>query len=258
MNRTESLRNWIVILVLLIATGVITAVWPLINAAFDISFDLGLGSSRPPVETEPVVVPIPPPLAELLDTNEIVMTSAGVFLAFIAFFVVVLVSVVVTGAIITFLIRMLDKSATAVAASEKYQQGVVALDKMTKEKIQQKRSQSPKPNEPRDYVYQLDPLSFSLIILLFVGSLATLVYSLLVTTGEFSLFGLTLDSRGAVMLLFMLLAIPILALLVRRRRLEAIPQKDYAPIPWDFIAVLITGLLIVGVGLGLMLWLSPS
>jgi hypothetical protein len=258
LNRTESLRNSIVILALLILTGVTTAVWPLISSAMNITLDFGFGSSRPPVEAEPVIVPVPAPLVDLVGTNEIVMTMTDVFLVFLGMFVFVLISVVVVGAIISFLIRMLDKSATAVFASDRYKQGTSNLDKKEKERIQQKRTQSPKPNEPEDYAYQLDPLSLSLIILLFVGSVATLAYSLLVPTGELTLFGLTLTSSMSVMLFFMLLAIPLLALLVRRHRLEAIPTTDNAPIPWDFIAILTTGLLIVGVGLGIMLFIYPG
>ena len=103
MNRTESLRNWIVILALLVVTGVITAVWPLISSAFNISLDIGFGSgsARPPVESSvTVVVPAPLvglqiPFGEPLGA-QIVMTQTQIFLAFLAFLAVVVVSVVVT------------------------------------------------------------------------------------------------------------------------------------------------------------------
>lgn len=265
MNRTESLRNWIVILALLVVTGVITAVWSLISSAFNISLDIGFGSgsARPPVESSvTVVVPAPLvglqiPFGEPLGA-QIVMTQTQIFLAFLAFLAVVVVSVVVTGLIISFLIRALDKSATAVATSDSYQKSVTALEKQEKERIQQLRAQSPKPNQPEGYVYQLDPISLSWMVLFFIGTVATLIYSLVVSSGEITLLGLTLDSRISVLLFFMLVTVPILALVVRRRRLDAVRETDNASIPWDFIAILTTGLLIVGIGLGVMLFIMPG
>lgn len=256
MNRTESLRNWFVILALLIATGVITAVWPLISSALNISLNIGSGSSRPPVESSVVVV-VPAPLVGQLG-SQIEMTQTEIFLAFLAFFLVVLVSVVVVGFIISFLIRSLDKSATAVTTNDSYQKSVAALEKQEKERIQQLRAQAPKPNQPEGYVYQLDPVSLSWIVLFFVGAVATLIYSLVVSSGEITLLGLTIDSRISVLLFFMLITLPILALLVRRRRLDAVRETDNAPIPWDFIAILTTGLLIVGIGLSVMLFIMPG
>lgn len=263
MNRTESLRNWIVILALLIATGVLTAVWPLINSALNISFSLGSGSTRPPVESSvTVVVPaplvgLPVPFGEPLGA-QIVMTQGQIFLAFMVFLLIIMVSVVVVGVVISFLIRSLDKSATAVVASDDYKQSVAALEKQEKERIQQLRAQSPKPNQPDNYIYHLDPLSLSLMVLFFVGSVATLIYSLIVSSGELTLLGLTLDSRISVLLFFMLLTLPLLVWRIRRHRLEAVLETDNAPIPWDFIVIVITGLLIVGVGLGVMLFIAPN
>jgi hypothetical protein len=43
---------------------------------------------------------------------------------------------------------------------------------------------------------------------------------------------------------------------VRPQRLEAAEASDSAGIPWDFIAILLTGLLIVGLGIGFIVYLN--
>ncbi len=48
----------------------------------------------------------------------------------------------------------------------------------------------------------------------------------------------------------------ILALRVHPQRFTAIEQTDYHPIPWDFIWVLISGLIVVGLGLALVIYFN--
>jgi hypothetical protein len=251
VNRTESLRSWLIVLGLLLATGFITAVWPLLNT----SFSLGGGSRPPTTEPPPIVIPVPPFLVEQLGT-QIVLNSVESLALIVGLTVLVTVSVVVVGVILTAMIVGLGKAATAVIGSKLYQEHVAKLNKREQEKIKQARETSPKPNEPRPYLYHLDPLSLSLIVLLFVIFMGALIYAVLFPDGTFTLFGNTFSSATPIILLLFLITIPLLAWRARRARLEAVLQKDNAPIPWDFFAVLITGLLVVGVGLGVMLFIN--
>ena len=250
MNKTESVRNWLILLVILIATGIVTAVWPLLNLNLDLA--IGAGPTRPPVEESALVIPVPPMLSTTLG-SEIVLSGVQVFGVFVGLLIFALVSIVVVGFILSFLIRSLSKSATAVAANETYQTHAAALEKREQEKLKSLRESHAKPNNPEAYVYSLDSISLSLIILLFVGLIGTLIFS---EWGPLSLFGLTIDSRLSTLIILFVLTIPLLAWRVRKQRLLAIAQEDNAPIPWDFIAVLVAGLLIVGVGLGLLLFIS--
>jgi hypothetical protein len=251
LNKTESLRNWLIILVLLIVTGVVTAVWPLLN----LGVSLGFGPARPPAESPTIVFPVPAFLVEMLGT-EIVLTSAQILLAFVVLLISVAITTGVVGLVLSFLIRMLDKSATAVANDPEYQGHVTTLEKRQQEKLKNVRANSPKPNTPEAYVYHLDPMSLSLLILLIVGLIGTLIYGSLAPTGEFTLLGQTFSSALPILLVLYVITIPLLAWRVRRQWLLSIAEKDHAPIPWDFVAVLVAGLLIVGIGLGLMLFLN--
>jgi len=258
LNKTESVRNWLIILVVLIATGVLTAVLPLLNLNLTPNLAIGGGATRPPVGEHTLVIHVPTFLAGTFG-SQIVLTSFQVFAVFAGLLVVALGSIVVVGLILSFLIRLLSKSVTAVSTSESYQANVATLDKREQDKLKNIRESHAKPNAPADYVYHLDPLSLSLIILFFVALVGTLLYSELAPTGEFVLFGQTISSRLSVIIALFIITIPVLAWQVRRQRLLSIAQRDDAPIPWDFIAVLVAGLLIVGIGLGLLLFInSPA
>jgi TRAP-type C4-dicarboxylate transport system permease small subunit len=134
----------------------------------------------------------------------------------------------------------------------------VALETKEKETLKAKREKQPEPHQPEGYVYGLDPISFSLVTLFFMAVLAVLVAALGSDTVQLTIrdnvyyvstFLLTL-------LVLFVITIPILAWRVRRSHLDAIADTDKGPIPWDFIAVLVMGLLVVGVGIGLMLFIN--
>jgi MFS family permease len=255
LARIKSLGSWLIILLILMATAVMAVVWPLIAQSLNFS---GLGSvfggaARPATTMAPIVVPIPEPIASMVNTTQLVLAG---WQAFAFLFAVVTVSVIGAGLVITLLMRLGGKFTGQVAASEDYQTSVASLESKNSEKLKAKRASQPEPNKPDGYVYGLDPISFSLLVLFFVALLATLVYGLVSPTGEIVLFGQTFYSGLPLIIALFIITIPLLALLARRKRLNAVADNDNAPIPWDFIAVLITGLLVVGVGLGLMLYIN--
>lgn len=253
MNKMESVRNWLFILVILIATGIVTAVLPLLNLSMNLS--IGSGPARPPVEETALIIQVPAPLTGMLGT-QIVLSSLQAVGVFVGLLVLAAGSIVVVGLILSLLIRLLSKSVTAVAGSEKYQASVASLDKKEQEKLKTYRENGAKPNTPEQFAYHMDPVSVSLIALFFVGIIGTLTYSVLFPTGEYTLFGQTFNSSLPILIILFVITVALLAWRLRRQQLLAVAQKDYAPIPWDFIAVLIAGLLIVGIGLGLMLYIN--
>jgi hypothetical protein len=211
------------------------------------------GPTRPSTELTPIVFPIPEPIASAVGMNELVLQG---FVAFAALAAIVIGSVVVFGLLITLLMRLGGRFTSEVAEDEEYQTHVANLEAKEKETLKAKRESAPDPSKPEEHVYGLDPLSFSLLVLFFVGTLAALIYGLVSPTGEITLFGQTFNSVLPILLILFIITIPLLAWRVRRSRLDAIVDNDNASIPWDFIAVLITGLLVVGVGLGIMLYIN--
>lgn len=257
MERLKSLGSILILIIILIALAMVAVIWPTIVES--LNFDgfggfLG-GSSRPATETAPIVIPIPEPIASQVGMNELVLQG---FAAFAALAAIVIGSVVVFGLIITLLMKLGGKFTVEVAENEEYQKHVAALDAKEKETLKEKRENAPDPHKPEGYVYGLDSVSFSLLVLFFVGTIAALIYGLVAPDGEITMFGQTFNTMLPLLIILFVITIPLLAWRVRRRRLDAIAENDSAPIPWDFIAVLVTGLLVVGVGLGLMLFLNNS
>ena len=132
----------------------------------------------------------------------------------------------------------------------------INLETKEKETLKVKREKQPSPHQPEGYVYGLDKISYSLIILFFVALSAFLFYALISPSGAITLFGQTFYTGLPLLLIFLGITIPLLVWRVRQSRLSAVADTDNDPIPWDFIAVLVLGLLVVGVGLGLMLFIN--
>lgn len=258
MERLKSLGNGLIIILLLVGTAVVAVVWPLVMQSLNFNglSNLFGGATRPSVETAPIVITIPEPIASSVGMNELVLQG---FVAFAVLAAIVIGSVVVAGIVITILMRLGGKFTGKVAEDEEYQKHVVALAGKEKETLKAKRDSAPDPHKPEGYVYGLDTVSYSLLVLFFVAVLAVLVYVLVSPSGEFTLFGQTFNSVLPLIALLFIITIPLLAWRVRQSRLDAIADSDNNPIPWDTIAVWVLGLLVVGVGIGLMLYInSPA
>ena len=252
MERIKSLGNWLIIILLLIGTAVVAVISPLITQSLNFGSLLG-GASRPTTSPAPIVITIPEPVAAMVNSTELILSGAAAF----AFLLAVVVALVVgVGIVITIFMRLGDKFTRQVAESEDYQTHVAALGKKEKEKTKARREQQPAQNKPEDHVYGLDPVSFSLVVLFFVALFAVLIYALAVPTGEITILGQTFYSVLPILIALFVITIPLLAWRVRRSRLDAIAENDDAPAPWDFVVVLLLGLLVVGVGIGLMIFIN--
>ncbi len=258
MERLKSLGSILILILVLAALALVTVIWPAVAESlnFDGFGSLFGGATRPPVEKVPLVIAVPEPVATLTNMNALPPMSGIVVFAVIA--AIVVGSVVVFGLLITLFLKSGDKFTSRVAADEAYQKQVAALETREKDNLKTKREAAPAPNKPKGFVYGLDPLSFSLIILFFVALIAALIAAFSadnveIVIGENVHYVSTLPLT---ILVLFVITIPVLAWRGRRSRLEAVAETDYASIPWDMIVVLITGLLVVGVGLGLMLLLN--
>ena len=255
MERLKSLGNGLIIIILLVGTAVVAVIWPLIVQSLNLSGFSTLfgGATRPATSPAPIVITIPEPVASMVGMNELVLQG---FVAFAVLAAIVIGSVVAAGLVITILMRLGGKFTGQVAESKDYQEHVAALETKEKETLKVKREKQPSPHQPEGYVYGLDKISYSLIILFFVALSAFLFYALISPSGAITLFGQTFYTGLPLLLIFLGITIPLLAWRVRQSRLSAVADTDNDPIPWDFIAVLVLGLLVVGVGLGLMLFIN--
>jgi hypothetical protein len=101
-------------------------------------------------------------------------------------------------------------------------------------------------------------VSNTLIALTFVG-FATMVFvrnffpeGITVVDGR--IVNVTTPVFGVLALITLL----VVGLRLRPQKIEAVDETDAGAIPWDFIAVLITGLIMLGLGIGFMAYINAA
>lgn len=250
MSRSESWKTWGAIIGILIVFGLLAALWPAIISLDFLS--LAGGGTAVARETETFVL-VPPPLPFLPAIEPITLSG---FQAIIILAVIVVGVVAVTGLIIGLINLFLSRQATSVEASESYQEKSAALEKKEKARLSEKQEGRPAaPSQQRDYS-RWAVVATSLTVLMFAIFFGFLVSSALFPGGQIirqdTIVNITAIIAGA----FALITLLILLLRMDRERLSAVEETDYSGIPWDTIAIILTGVLVVGLGIGLLLYFN--
>lgn len=244
MSRNATWKNWLTIVVILLATGLVTAVWPLLTGS--------LTSPAARVEPEVQTIDLSLPIA-INGVDSLSLTgwqAAGILTAVVA------VIVIVAGLILAFVFTLLDRQTAGVYADEKYQAGRAALDQVDVTRVQQLSQDREVAGVPEHNMPRWSVVSTSLIILIFVYFLGVLITRTFVPGGQMIANGRIVNPGLFITGGLTLLTLLILLWRVRPQKLEAIKATDDSPPPWDFIWVLITGLLVVGLGIGFMVYLN--
>ena len=95
-------------------------------------------------------------------------------------------------------------------------------------------------------------ITTALTILMFVGFGALLVASFVFPSWQITRQETIVNIVSLTAVASMLVALIVMALTLRGDRLTAPDRSGAMPIPWDFVAVLLTGLLVVGLGLAVI------
>ncbi len=263
MNRPESWKTWLPLLGVLVVFALITAVWPTLANAFSLpSISFGGGSSTPvPYEPEPIHL-------EALKTSLLTGPLAGVAEAlpdtlspFVALAVVtgaIVGGVVVVGGGLSFIFRLLAGVRDNTVESEAYRAHQNALDQRQREKLKEMRNGRTTDPVPSHKMPRWSVLSNALITLMFVGFATMVVVRNFFPEGVTEMNGDIVDITTPAFGVAALIALIIMGIRLRPQRLEAIDTTDYNKIPWDFMAVLITGLVILGLGIGFMVYLNAG
>ena len=253
LSGNQAVRNALILLAILVGTAVVTALWPLITAP-----GAGVSGASSPLlaEVEPIHLALP--FLPEMELNPFV--AIGLLAA------IIIGPIVVIGGAIAFLLRLADKTTAEVVESESYKESVSTLEQREKERLQQMREGRVTTPMPDHQMPRWTVASNALIVVMFVVFFALMINQAFQPDSEVVLesetlltrlfgHGPILNTRSLTLVTAVVVAGIISALTLRARRIYALNDTDNKSVPWDFIIVLMTGLLVVGLGLGIMVWL---
>jgi uncharacterized membrane protein YeiB len=239
---------WAVIIAILLFSGFVAAIWPLI-ASFG-----GSSSGGITFEPETIVITIPPLPIPGLDGGQVITLNGMVAFAIIA--VLIIGAVFVVGLIFAGLNVLLSKQATKVNNSEKFQERNAALQQREKEKLAQKQEgRTAATSQQHDYS-RWAVVATSLAILMFAVFMGLLFAATLFPSGQIVEQDQIINIAGIIAGIFFLVTLFILLLRMNPRKLASIDETDRDGIPWDTIVIILLGVLVVGLGIGLVVFLN--
>lgn len=253
MSSNQSWKNWVIVIGLLIVFGLVTALWSAFTSTINLP-ELGFGGSTTavPVEIEPIHLEIP--LVELPGIGSVGGQSLefSPFVGLAALAAIIIGGIVVVGGGIAFLIKLLSGIHENTTETQAYQESVNRLENQQKEKLKAMKEGRDPNSKPEHVMPRWSTISTSLIVLMFVWFGGMVINGELFPEGEFLLEnGTLIHTTPIVVGLMLLIALIVLIIRARPQRILS-AANDYGAIPWDTIAVLITGLVVVGLGLGAM------
>ena len=276
LSRNQGWINWLIIIIMLIAFAIVTAVWSSLISNAPVPA-IGGGSANTgsvPVETENIDFEIKPIRMTMsfpalfgveIPGFDVTLLPDGIQIEEInplaaigALFAIVIGGIVVFGGAIVTPIMLLSRMVTNVKESDSFKESETRLAsaaKVLKKELNEGRNIKTEGHErPR-----WSAISTSLIILMFAW------FTALVLNGTFFPEGFTFLGgdperylQTTPLFVWITVGVTLLALFIWMRPKSVVTSEDAevsTTIPWDTIAVLVTGLAIVGLGLGAMAYL---
>lgn len=238
MRNKQSWITWGIIFVILVGSGLLTILLPTM---------LGGGSSTPlPREQSTVTIVPPVPIA---GRTEIILPSWQIMLG-----LAILIPGLVIGAGLTLAIIyiILSRIIARTTNSSDYQKNAASLQKLETDRIAKMRETRPTSVAPEATWRRWSVITTALTILLFVAFSTFLFATALFPDHQIVRQSDIVNVVSILVLAALVLAIIIMAFWLRADRIAAFNRGDTLAIPWDFIAVVVTGLLVVGLGIGVI------
>jgi hypothetical protein len=256
LKTSETWKTWLPLIGLLVVFGLVTAVWPTLANAFSLpSLSFGGGSSTSvPYESEPIhleALKTAVPFLPLPDT-------ISPFVALLAVAGGIIGITLVVGGGIAFGTKLLAGIRDNTVESEVFQQQQAALEQRYKEQIKQMRDGRTTDPMPSHKMPRWSIASNTLIALMFVGFASMVYVRNFFPEGITEINGRIVSVTTPVFLVLALLTLIVIGLRLRPQKIDAIDETDAGRIPWDFIAVLITGLIMLGLGIGIMAYINAA
>ncbi|MCO5184827.1 MAG: hypothetical protein M9928_09930 [Anaerolineae bacterium] len=256
MSKRNTAITWIVVILVIIGGMLLAVLWPSLTAAIsgdsssaEVSGSSGVMLSSATPDTVDVALLVND-LGKMIGLDiSLGIEPVNTWVAFVSVAVFTVGSVVVFGLILTLLYRFLDKWVTRTKQDDDYQAAVVELDNREKAFIKEHLESQPPDPIPSHERTRWSVVSTALITIMFFmfGGVA-LGWNVAQNSAELLLWAAA----------FGLLGLIVSVILLSPRRMLAVEGKDSAAIPWSSIWVIISGLVIVGLGLGVMVFVVLS
>ena len=267
MKSFETWRTWIIVIGLLLFSGLAVVTLPWLAQQFEPGAgDVELSAAgEVEVEEEYVTIDledyllgevlVDAPLIKRLNGVQVHPLVLTAILAVISFG-----ALLAMGIPLAFIYVRLEQETEELKEDPDFQAAQAELDKREQERIKQLEEEQPPKPVPEHEMPRWSTISTALVILMFVG-FAGLVLSdsFFPEVGEVEFFAGSLIDPGVPLTgTLMLLALLVLIAITTRPRhtgnAEAKEENtDYQPIPWGTIWVIISGLIFLGIGTGLVL-----
>lgn len=257
LSNRESLKTWAAVAALLIFAGLASAVVPfLLDQAAAESASAG-EAAREPLATTIDVSQLPfigevlveiPFIADNIQGQPITALQA-----FGIAFGVVLISTGAVGLLITVLVLIFDRFVGRVYADEDYQAATTELQQREKARLSELQKDKPTSVGPEKRVRSRWSMGiYGFFLLIFVWIIGLALGAVYLADAEVDILGLTFSATLVLNLILGLLTLVILVLSVRRSDPDAWenPASDDNPVNWGYIWIVVSGLLIVGLGAG--------
>jgi hypothetical protein len=170
----------------------------------------------------------------------------------IALAVLVIGIVVGAGLTLGIVVLLIARFVSRTTSSPDYQQNTTALQKRQNDRIVKMREARPTSAASQSTWRRWSVLTTAAIILMFVAFSTLLFSQTLFPSGQIVRQSAIVNVGGIMMLVALGIALLLMILWLRADRIEAVNRGDSLAIPWDFIAVVVTGLLVVGLGIGVI------
>ncbi|MCA9937408.1 MAG: hypothetical protein KC418_02105 [Anaerolineales bacterium] len=253
MNK-NTLRNWGIVVILLIFSGLASVGWPILRG--QLSGGARIERVRPP--EPPITLSLPELVSKRVPAS--MLNEAGnlemeppIALAVLA--AIAIGGIAVTGGLIAFAYTLIDRGVQNAKANETFQATLNELDKRENERVKATRSQRPSKPIPSHAMPRWSVVSTSLIFIVFAIFISTALSESFFPEGEI------ITGNGGILnphTLFILggvaLTAIVLGLVFRPQLLLSAQKGEDAGIPWDTIYVILTGVIFIIIGVGLIFW----
>ncbi|GMQ77956.1 MAG: hypothetical protein BMS9Abin02_0448 [Anaerolineae bacterium] len=256
MKVSDSAKNWIIAIGLLIFAGIASAAW----LYFSSQDSAGKKSTQlPPSEPIPVIIKVEDYVlgSDLLqidlisDFNGTEISQGLVILVAFGLLTALMLGL---GLAISLISWFTSRQVSAVVGDEDYQKARVNLDQLEKERLKELHDRQPTNDlETEEQVAKSSWFATSLLIILLIWIAGLTLSATFLADITWSIVGIEVSAALVVNLLLILTTAVILYVVARTHEPAELSSgvTDNYPINWGTVWVWVTGLIIVGIGTGL-------